>query len=39
MVERQLADVEPAIREVMEAELASLPAFREELLRGEHRVC
>jgi len=34
-----LADVEPAIREVMEAELASLPAFREELLRGEHRVC
>jgi S-adenosylmethionine synthetase len=34
-----LADVEPAIREVMEAELASLPAFRDELLRGEHRVC
>jgi S-adenosylmethionine synthetase len=34
-----LADVEPAIREVMEAELARLPAFREALSRGEHRVC
>jgi S-adenosylmethionine synthetase len=35
----RLADVEPAIREVMAAELADLPAFREALLRGEHRVC
>lgn len=29
-----LGDVEPAIREVMETELAGLPAFRERLLRG-----
>ena len=34
-----LADVEPAIREVMETEIAALPAFRDALLRGEHRVC
>ena len=34
-----LGDVEPAIREVMEAEMARLPAFRDELARGEHRVC
>jgi S-adenosylmethionine synthetase len=34
-----LADVEPAIREVMNAELAGLPAFRDGLLRGEYRVC
>jgi S-adenosylmethionine synthetase len=33
-----LGDVEPAIREVVEAELAGLPAFREALLRGEHRL-
>jgi S-adenosylmethionine synthetase len=34
-----LADVEPAIREVVEAELAGLPAFRDGLLRGEYPVC
>jgi S-adenosylmethionine synthetase len=34
-----LSDVEPAIREVMQAELAGLPTFREALLRGEYRVC
>jgi S-adenosylmethionine synthetase len=34
-----LGDVEPAVREVMETELAWLPAFREALVRGEHRVC
>jgi S-adenosylmethionine synthetase len=34
-----LGDLEPAIREVVEAELARLPAFREELLRGAHPVC
>jgi S-adenosylmethionine synthetase len=34
-----LADVEPAIREAMDAELAGLPAFRDGLLRGEYRVC
>lgn len=34
-----LADAEPAIREVMETEIAGLPAFRDGLLRGEHRVC
>jgi S-adenosylmethionine synthetase len=34
-----LGDVEPAIRDVVEAELANLPAFREALLRGEHGVC
>jgi S-adenosylmethionine synthetase len=32
-------DVEPAVREVVEAELARLPAFRAELARGEHPVC
>jgi S-adenosylmethionine synthetase len=31
-----LGDVEPAIREVVEGEVARLPAFREELVRGEH---
>jgi S-adenosylmethionine synthetase len=30
-----LGDIEPAIREVIEAELAGLPAFRDGLLRGE----
>lgn len=34
-----LADVEPAIREGLESEIAELPGFRERLLRGEHRVC
>lgn len=34
-----LGDVEPAIRDVMERELARVPAFREELLRGDYRVC
>jgi S-adenosylmethionine synthetase len=34
-----LADVEPAIREVVEAERARLPEFRAELARGEHPVC
>ena len=33
-----LCDVEPAIREVVETELARLPAFREELVRGAHPV-
>lgn len=33
-----LGDVERAIREVMETELARLPAFREELLRGDHPI-
>ncbi|HXJ81534.1 MAG TPA: methionine adenosyltransferase [Candidatus Methylomirabilis sp.] len=34
-----LGDVEPAIREVVDAELARLPEFRAELVRGEHPVC
>lgn len=34
-----LEDVEREIREVVEAELARLPAFRAELVRGEHPVC
>jgi S-adenosylmethionine synthetase len=34
-----LADVERAIREVMEQGLAGLPAFREALVRGEYSVC
>lgn len=34
-----LGDVEPAIRDVVEAELARVPAFREEILRGAHPVC
>ena len=34
-----LADVEPSIRELMEGEIARLPAFRDEILRGEHGVC
>jgi S-adenosylmethionine synthetase len=33
-----LGDVEPAIREVTETELARFPAFREELLRGDHPI-
>ena len=31
-----LADVEAPIRDVIETEIADLPAFRESLLRGEH---
>jgi S-adenosylmethionine synthetase len=34
-----LCDVEHTIRAVVESELARLPAFREELLRGAHPVC
>jgi S-adenosylmethionine synthetase len=34
-----LCDVEGEIREVVEVELARLPAFRAELIRGEHPVC
>jgi S-adenosylmethionine synthetase len=34
-----LVDVEPGIREVIDSELARLPAFREELLQGKHPVC
>jgi S-adenosylmethionine synthetase len=34
-----LGDVEPAIRDAAEAELARLPGFREELVRGRHAVC
>jgi len=34
-----LGDFEPTVREVVEAELERLPAFREELIRGEHPVC
>jgi S-adenosylmethionine synthetase len=34
-----LGDVEGDIRQAVEAELARLPAFRAELIRGEHQVC
>jgi S-adenosylmethionine synthetase len=34
-----LADVEGAIREVVEAEIDRLPEFRSELVRGVHPVC
>jgi S-adenosylmethionine synthetase len=34
-----LADVEGAIRDVVEAEVARMPEFRAELIRGEHPVC
>jgi S-adenosylmethionine synthetase len=34
-----LADVEQDIRQVVEGEMARLPAFRAELIRGEHPVC
>ena len=37
--ELALADVEATIRDEVEAEIARLPAFREELARGEHPVC
>lgn len=33
-----LEDVEARIRDVVESEVARLPAFREELVRGEHPV-
>jgi S-adenosylmethionine synthetase len=34
-----LADVEPAVSEVVAAELARMADFRAELVRGEHAVC
>jgi S-adenosylmethionine synthetase len=34
-----LPDVEGAIREVVETEIARMPEFRAELIRGEHPVC
>jgi S-adenosylmethionine synthetase len=34
-----LADVEKDVRQVVETEMARLPAFRAELIRGEHPVC
>jgi S-adenosylmethionine synthetase len=34
-----IADVEGMIRDVVEAEVARMPQFREELIRGEHPVC
>jgi S-adenosylmethionine synthetase len=34
-----LSDFEPVIREVIRTELARMPQFRAELIRGEHRVC
>jgi S-adenosylmethionine synthetase len=34
-----LGDFEPAIREVIAAELLRMDEFRAELIRGEHRVC
>lgn len=34
-----LGDVEGAIREVVAIELERMPAFRAELIRGEHSVC
>jgi S-adenosylmethionine synthetase len=34
-----LGDIETAIREVVEAEIERLPAFRAELVRGDHAVC
>jgi S-adenosylmethionine synthetase len=35
----RLEDVEADIRQVIESELIRLPAFRAELIRGEHPVC
>jgi len=35
----RLEDVTKTIRDVVETELARLPAFRAELIRGEHPVC
>jgi S-adenosylmethionine synthetase len=34
-----LADVDRDIRAVVETEMARLPVFRAELIRGEHPVC
>ncbi len=34
-----LSDIAAGVREVVETELARLPVFRAELLRGEHPVC
>ena len=34
-----IGDVEREIRDVVDAELARMPAFRAELIRGEHPVC
>ena len=34
-----LADIEGAIRDVVEGELGRMPEFRAELARGEHPVC
>ena len=34
-----LEDVEGEIRRVVEAEVARLPVFRAELIRGAHPVC
>ncbi len=34
-----LEEVEPAVRGVVADEVARLPAFRQELIRGEHAVC
>jgi S-adenosylmethionine synthetase len=34
-----LADVDRDVRDVVETEMARLPAFRAELIRGEHPVC
>jgi S-adenosylmethionine synthetase len=34
-----LGDVETSLREVVAAEVARLPEFRQELVRGEHAVC
>jgi S-adenosylmethionine synthetase len=35
----ETADVEGMVRDVIEAELARMPQFRDELIRGEHPVC
>ncbi len=34
-----LGDVEATMCEVVSAEVGRLPAFRQELVRGEHAVC
>ena len=34
-----LADVEAPLRELVGTEVARLPEFRQELIRGEHAVC
>ena len=35
----EMGDVDRSIRGVVEAEVARMPEFRAELIRGEHRVC